>query len=121
MVRVHDAVFGSDHRDLGRAVQAGVRCGTSFPVVAYDEATPVAASRLELVEGSDFAGLWGDSTLPSHRGRGLFGAMVALRAQLARERGFRYAQADALETSRPLFARLGFIELATTTPFIRRG
>ena len=121
MVRVHDAVFGGDHGDLGTAVLAGVRRGTACPVVAYDGATPVAASRLELVEGSDFAGLWGDSTLPSHRGRGLFGAMVALRAQLARERGFRYAQADALETSRPLFARLGFVELATTTPFIWRG
>ena len=60
-------------------------------------------------------------TLPAHRGRGLFRAIVALRAQLARERGFRYLQVDAMETSRPLFARLGFAELATTTPFIWRA
>ena len=47
--------------------------------------------------------------------------MVALRASCARERGFRYLQADAMESSRPLFARLGFAELATTTPFMWRG
>ena len=58
---------------------------------------------------------------PSHRGRGIFGALVAVRAAIARERGFRYLQADALETSRPLFARLGFAELATTTPFVWQG
>jgi hypothetical protein len=121
LVAVHDAVFGGDHVDLGRVVRERLERGSAVPVVAYDGAAPVAASRLELVEGTDFAGLWGDSTLPTHRGRGLFRAMVALRAQLARERGFRYLQADALEASRPLFARLGFAELATTTPFIWRG
>src|SRR5215210_2110694 len=121
LVAVHDAVFGDEHAALGTAVRVGLRRGSTVPVVAYDSGTPVAASRLELVRGTDFAGLWGDSTLPSHRGRGLFRAMVAIRARIARERGFRYLQADALETSRPLFARLGFVELATTTPFIWRG
>jgi hypothetical protein len=121
LVAVHDAVFGGEHAEVGQAVLTGLRRGSTVPVVAYDGAAPVAASRLELVEGSDFAGLWGDSTLASHRGRGLFRAMVALRAQIARERGFRYLQADALETSRPLFARLGFAELATTTPYIWPG
>ena len=55
------------------------------------------------------------------RGRGIFRALVALRAAIARERGVRYLQADAMDTSRPLFARLGFAELATTTPFIWAG
>src|SRR5215208_5664782 len=90
-------------------------------LVAYDIEAPVAAARLELYEGTRFAGLYGDSTLPSHRGRGIFRALVALRAAIARERGVRYLQADAMDTSRPLFARLGFAELATTTPFIWAG
>jgi GNAT superfamily N-acetyltransferase len=98
-------------------VLAALPRGTVVPVVAYDRDMPVAAARLELNEGTQFAGLWGDSTLPSHRGRGIFGALVALRAAIARERGYRYLQADALETSRPLFGRLGFVELTTTTPF----
>jgi len=36
---------------------------------------------------------------------------------LAAERGFRYLQVDALPASRAILKRLGFVELATTTPF----
>lgn len=121
LVAVHDAVFGGVHTGVGAAVRAGLVNGTVVPLVAYDGAAPVAAARLELYVGTQFAGLWGDSTLPSYRGRGIFRALVAVRAAIAHERGFRYLQADALETSRPLFARLGFAELATTTPFVWRG
>jgi len=121
LVAVHDAVFGGSHADLGAVVLAGLPRGTVVPVVAYDGPAPVAAGRLELYDGTPFAGLWGDSTLPSHRGRGIFRALVGVRAAAARERGFRYLQTDAMETSRPLFARLGFVELTTTTPFVWRG
>ena len=121
LTRVHDAVFGGDHIELEAAVRAGLARGTTLPLVAYAGATPVAGGRLELAQGTDFASLWGDCTLPEHRGRGVFRALVARRAQLASDRGFRYLQVDAMDTSRPLFARLGFAELAKTTPFIRRG
>jgi hypothetical protein len=36
---------------------------------------------------------------------------------LAAERGYRYAQVDAAPTSRPILERLGFAELAKTTPY----
>jgi GNAT superfamily N-acetyltransferase len=121
LVAVHDAVFGGDHADLGAVVLAGLERGTVVPVVAYDGEDPVAAARIELYPRTRFAGLWGACTLPSHRGRGIFRALVAVRAEHARRRGFRYLQADALETSRPLFARLGFTDLGTTTPFIWQG
>lgn len=121
LVAVHDAVFGGSHADLGAAVIDRLPRGSVVPVVAYDGGMPVAGARLELNEGTQFAGLYGDSTLPSHRGRGIFRALVAVRAAIARERGVRYLQADALETSRPLFARLGFAELTTTTPYIWAG
>jgi GNAT superfamily N-acetyltransferase len=121
LVAVHDAVFGGDHAGLGEAVRAGLARGTVVPVVAYDGAAAVGAGRLELHPGTDFAGLWGDSTLPGHRGRGIFRALVARRAAIAREHGHRYLQADALETSRPLFERLGFVALARTTPYVWPG
>lgn len=121
MVAVHDAVFGGSHRALGAAVLDGLERDGVVPVVAYDGERPVAAGRLELFPGSRFAGLYGDSTLASHRRRGIFRALVARRAAIARERGVRYLQADALETSRPLFERLGFAPLTTTTPYIWPG
>ena len=121
LIRLHDAVFGGDHTDLGAAILAGLARGTVVPMVAYDGDAPVGGARLELGGGTEFAGLWGDCTLPEHRGRGIFRALVARRAQIAKERGYRYLQVDAMDTSRPLFERLGFAELAKTTPFIWPG
>ena len=117
---MHDAVFGGDHTALEAAILAGLARGTVVPMVAYDGEAPVGSGRLELGEGIEFASLWGDCTLPEHRGRGIFRALVARRAQIAKERGYRYLQVDAMDTSRPIFERLGFAELAKTTPFIRR-
>jgi Acetyltransferase (GNAT) family. len=57
-------------------------------------------------------------TLPEFRGRGLYKATVARRAELARERGYRWLYVDALPTSRPILERLGFVALTTTTPFV---
>ena len=59
--------------------------------------------------GVEFAGLFGGVTLPEFRGRGLYRATVARRAELARERGYRWLYVDALPTSRPILERLGFV------------
>jgi GNAT superfamily N-acetyltransferase len=120
LVGVHDAVFGEDHSGLGRAMLGGLRDepAAMTGVVAYAGAVPVAAARVEFHPGTDFAGLWGGGTLPDWRRRGLFRALVAFRARLAAERGFRYLQVDALPASRPILQQLGFVELATTTPFV---
>ena len=71
--------------------------------------------------GTDFASLWGGGTLPEWRGRGIFRALVARRAALAAARGYRCLQVDALPTSEPILARLGFVRLATTTPYTHPG
>ena len=83
--------------------------------VAYAEGMPVAAARLEMAHDRMFAGLWGGCTLPDFRGRGIFRALVAARAKEARERGFRFLNVDAAETSRPILERLGFVALCGVT------
>ncbi|HEY5095453.1 MAG TPA: GNAT family N-acetyltransferase [Candidatus Eremiobacteraceae bacterium] len=83
--------------------------------VAYAGGGPVAAARLELPRSRSFAGLWGGCTLPAHRRRGIFRAIVAVRARDARARGFRYLNVDAAETSRPILERLGFAALTGVT------
>ncbi|MFJ4437475.1 acetyltransferase [Streptomyces sp. NPDC088923] len=80
--------------------------------------TPLHAARIEFVPGTDFAGLWGGSTLAAWRGRGLYRATVAARARTAAARGVRYLQVDASADSAPILRRLGFLELTTTTPYI---
>jgi GNAT superfamily N-acetyltransferase len=87
-------------------------------VVAVADGQPVSGGRIDFEDGVDFAGLFGGVTLPEYRGRGLYRATVAKRAELARERGYRWLYVDALPTSRPILERLGFVAITTTTPFV---
>jgi GNAT superfamily N-acetyltransferase len=123
LVRVHDQVFGGDHSRLGRTLLSGLteQPSTVAAVLAMAGRTPVAAGRMDFHQGTDFASLWGGGTLAEWRGRGVFRSLVAYRAALAAKRGFRYLQVDASADSRPILRRLGFIELATTTPFSYPG
>ena len=88
--------------------------------VAYVDGVPVASGRAHFPSGKQFASLWGGGTDPAYRGRGVYRALVAARAELARERGFRFLTVDALETSRPILERVGFRALTSTTGYILR-
>ncbi len=68
-----------------------------------------------------FAGLWGGGTAAPWRGMGIYRAMVAHRAGLAAELGYRYLQVDATDDSAPILRRLGFSALSTTTPYVYRA
>jgi GNAT superfamily N-acetyltransferase len=90
----------------------------ALAVVAVVDGRPVSGGRVDLYEDeAEFAGLFGGVTLPEFRGRGLYRATVAKRAEIAREHGYRYVYVDAAETSRPILERLGFVRITTTTPF----
>ena len=98
------------------------RLGTpSFAAfLAWVDGQAVSAGRLELPEGRSFASLWGGGTEPEFRGRGVYRALVAARTDLARTRGYRYVTVDALESSRPILARLGFRPLTTVVGWVLR-
>jgi GNAT superfamily N-acetyltransferase len=123
VVRVHDDVFGGDHSGIGSMLRSALshEPASVVAVIAWSDGAPVAAGRVELPPGTEFAGIWGGGTLPAWRGRGIFRSMVTYRAALAAARGFRYLQVDASADSRPILRRLGFVELATTTPFVHLG
>jgi len=121
MLTVRDLAF-TEHPspELGKRLlaQFSESPGLLHMVVAMAGDEPVSAARIEFIPGTDFAGLWGGGTVPAWRGRGIFRALVAYRAGLAAERGYRYLQVDALPTSRPILERLGFQALARTTPYV---
>src|SRR5581483_2373878 len=108
-----ERVFG---RDQGSSLH-----DSAVAVVAYVDGRPVSGGRVDFEDGVEFAGLFGGITLPEYRGRGLYRATVAKRAELARERGYRLLYSDALPTSRPILERLGFVAITTTTPFVFPG
>ncbi|MFJ8659942.1 GNAT family N-acetyltransferase [Streptomyces sp. NPDC093795] len=119
VVEVHERAFGTDSTHIGRQLLDRLAADPDAvtAVVALAAGEPVSAARLELCPGTDFAGLWGGGTVESWRGRGLYRALVAHRTRLAAERGHRYVQVDAADTSRPILQRLGFLTLSTTTPY----
>ncbi len=92
--------------------------GTVSMVVAMADDMPVCGARMELHPGTEFASLWGGGTVPAWRGRGIYRALVAHRAKIAAEHGYRYLQVDASDQSRPILQRLGFAALSTTTPYV---
>jgi len=120
VIAVHQEVFGSDDPELKASLLAQLRGApevmSAVLAVAGDE--PISAARIEFVPGTEFAGLWGGGTLPRWRGRGIYRALVAYRAGLAAARGYQYLQVDASPESRPILERIGFSQLASTTPYI---
>ncbi|MFD9498195.1 GNAT family N-acetyltransferase [Streptomyces sp. NPDC060035] len=122
MLRAHEQAFGTDsswlrHRTLARLAEAP---DTFVAVVVLADGEPVSAARMELHPGTGFAGLWGGGTAAPWRGRGIYRALIAHRARIAAERGYRYLQVDATDQSAPILRRLGFTALSTTTPYVYR-
>jgi GNAT superfamily N-acetyltransferase len=118
LLDVGEVVFERRYEGLGEELLRGLASGRAAAVVAMAGDRPICSGRIDFYEGAEFAGLFGGGTVPEWRHRGVFRAVVAHRARLAAERGYRYLQVDASPDSRPILERLGFIRLATTTPYV---
>jgi GNAT superfamily N-acetyltransferase len=92
--------------------------GLTDVYVAEADGQVVSAAWAVYKKGTDFAGLWGGSTLADWRGRGIYKALVAVRAARAVELGYKYLQVDASDDSSPILQRLGFVAVTTTTPYV---
>ena len=80
----------------------------------------ICSGRLARVAGTEFAGIWGGSTLPEWRGQGIYRALTAARARAALDEGVRYINSDCTVMSRPILERSGLVAVTTTTPYVWR-
>jgi hypothetical protein len=122
IVAMEGEVWGEDMTWLGDDLVARTAAAPDDIAVfaAYDNATGkvVSAAWIAFYPETDFAGLWGGSTLEAWRQRGIYRALIAARARLAAERGVRYLQVDASDDSAPILRRLGFRAITSTTPYV---
>lgn len=81
----------------------------------------VSTAWLVRLPGTEFAGLWGGSTLEPWRGRGIYKSLITARARAAHRLGVHYLWVDASDDSRPILQRLGMTAVTTTTPWIKRA
>jgi GNAT superfamily N-acetyltransferase len=111
LIKVHESVFGHSQQDLRRTLVHRLEVAPhemEMFVVLTDGGDPVSSSRLEYLAGGDIAALWGGSTEPEWRGQGLYRAQTMHRAQLARERGYRYLMVLASTKSQRILSAMGF-------------
>jgi hypothetical protein len=85
--------------------------------VAEHDGRIVCSGRLEPVAGTDFAGIWGGSTLAAWRRQGIYRALTAARAQSALRLGKTLIHSDSTAHSRPILEGHGFVAVTTTTPY----
>ncbi len=119
-VAVTSAAFGRDDRWKAAEFVPLLGDSTVQLFVACRGGRPASAGRLNMPEGRAFASMWGGSTVAEHRGLGMYRALVARRADVARRRGYRYLTTDARETSRPILERVGFVPLTGITGWVLR-
>jgi hypothetical protein len=84
--------------------------------VAYIDEQPASAAWTYFPKHSQFASLWGGSTVSGLRGQGLYTALLAVRAQEAKARQVRYLTVDASDMSRPILEKFGFEMIAYSYP-----
>jgi ribosomal protein S18 acetylase RimI-like enzyme len=118
MIAAQDAVFGTGRGPSVASSLAELEADTAEFWIAEVGDRVVCAGRLTPVEGTDFAGIWGGSTHPDFRGRGIYRALVSARARSAIERGVRYIHSDCTDMSRPILERSGLRPVTTTTPYV---
>lgn len=119
VVAVHDAVWHEQLEWLGPQLVAELQNGgDDFCLyLAYADGLPASTAWVRFHPATQFASLWGGSTLPAYRGRGLYTALLAIRAQEARRRGVRFLTVDASAMSRPILQKHGFQILTTARDY----
>ncbi len=118
MLDAQESVFGTGRGPSVDSSLAELDAGASEFWIAEVGDRIVCGGRLTPVDGTDFAGIWGGSTLPEFRGRGIYRALVAARARSAVERGIRLIHSDCTDMSRPILERSGLRAVTTTTPYV---
>ena len=110
IVTIHKGVWDEDNdwlvKSLGRTLREKPQELSVY--IAYVDGNPASAGWIDYHEGNPFAGLWGGSTLPEYRQRGLYTALVKARVQEAKARGIRYLTIDASPMSRAVLEKFGF-------------
>ncbi|KNC19117.1 acetyltransferase [Arthrobacter sp. RIT-PI-e] len=119
MSAMQDEVFGnpvSPGTAEALLSRLSARDGTELWVAEADGRI-ISAGRLEPVDGTCFAGIWGGTTLAEWRGRGIYRALTARRARSALDLGRTLIHSDSTEYSRPILERSGLTEVGTTKPY----
>ncbi|USD67570.1 GNAT family N-acetyltransferase [Vibrio sp. SCSIO 43136] len=119
-IKVQEQVWGGDFSGkLAHLVAMKTKTPDQITIyVVYEQGEPVSSAWIIYNHSSPFAGIWGGSTLSSHRGQGHYTALLNKRICDAKARGIKYLTIDASDMSRPIVAKHGFEFITKTTPYL---
>jgi hypothetical protein len=113
VIRVEQQVWGGDFGWMRQRMGGHLDVPGYLSVyAAYVDGAPASVGWTYFNPYSQFAGLYGGSTLEAQRGKGLYTALLAVRVQEAVRRGLRYLLIEPTEMSLPIVRKYGFEELA---------
>lgn len=117
--RIEEAVWQEDFGWLQERLGADMVVPDYLSIyVAYVDGEPACAGWIYFHARNQFATLFGGSTTPDQRRRGLYTAVLAARLREAAARGYHFVTTDASAMSRPILERVGFEALTTTWPCV---
>jgi GNAT superfamily N-acetyltransferase len=118
VLNIERQVWDEDFSSLGHYLGETLRNhpGQMSVYVAYVDDQPASAAWIYFPKSSQFASLWGGSTVSGFRKQGLYTALLAVRAQEAKARGVKYLTVDASPMSRPILEKFGFEMIAYSYP-----
>jgi len=109
VIALENEVWGTDHAWLRKFAEEAATSPESLSMYCvYADGVAASAAWIRFHPGTQFASLWGGSTLVAYRGRGFYTALLALRVQEAMRRGYRFVTIDASPMSQPIVERHGF-------------
>lgn len=112
-------VWGGDFSWLRRRLEAWLNWPGYLSVyVGCVHDQPACAGWIVFHPDSQFASLYGGSTLEEFRGQGLYKAVLGARVQEALHRGRQYLILEPSAMSQPIVSRLGFEILTTCQEFV---
>lgn len=118
VVAVEEGVWDGDFKWITERFSLELRQPGYLEIfLAYVDGIPASVGWVHFQDGSEFASLWGGSTLPEFRGRGLYTAILAERVRAAKAKGRGYVTVEADPPSYRILVRHGFEEITTTTTF----
>ncbi|WP_027408470.1 GNAT family N-acetyltransferase [Anoxybacteroides tepidamans] len=120
IIALEEAVWGEPHGSLGERLKRDLKNDPDhlYLYAVYEGKKAVSAAWMYLHKGTSFASLWGGSTLPDYRQKGLYTSLIAARAQDAWNRGYRFLTVDASPMSRPILEKKGFTCLGYSYPCV---
>jgi GNAT superfamily N-acetyltransferase len=118
IMHLEETVWGESHAEHGKRLKTDLAETPERLAVyaAFDAERVVSAAWMYYHPGTEFASLWGGTTLPAYRKQGLYTSLLAVRAQKALAMGYRFLTVDASPMSRPILEKHGFQFLGFSYP-----